>query len=149
MDRPFQRKGAISNAHVGRDFEQKAKLFFSSQEIDLSSGFIVPIGINGHKNHKFDLGNEKHKIIVECKDHTWTEGKNVPSAKKISWNEAMYLFYAAPSDYRKILFVRRDYSPTRRETLAGYYIRVYNHLIPENVEVWEFDEEKGTGTKIM
>jgi hypothetical protein len=29
MDKPFQRKGALSNAHVGRDFETLAQQFFA------------------------------------------------------------------------------------------------------------------------
>ncbi|CAM4138195.1 hypothetical protein AEBE7430_19265 [Aeromonas bestiarum] len=52
----------------------------------------------------------------------------------------MYYFLAAPSDYRKIMFVLRDYSEKRKETLAEYYIRTYRHLIPEGVELWEYDE---------
>jgi hypothetical protein len=148
MDRPFQRKGAISNTYVGRDFEVKAQMFFAQQGIVLSPSFMVSIGVNGSRKHKFDLGDVKSKIIVECKAHTWTEGGNVPSAKMSKWNEAMYLFYAAPSDYRKILFVLRDYSQTKKETLAEYYIRVNPHLIPKGVEVWEYDEIRRTGEKI-
>jgi hypothetical protein len=56
------------------------------------------------------------------------------------WNEAMYYFLVAPTGYRKILFVLRDYSEKRRETLAEYYIRTYSHLIPDDVELWEYDE---------
>ena len=31
----FQRNGSISNAHVGKDFVDLAKVFFSSKGIDL------------------------------------------------------------------------------------------------------------------
>jgi len=57
------------------------------------------------------------------------------------WNEAMYYFHLAPENYQKILFVLRHYSPKKKETLAEYYIRTYAHLIPNSVEIWEYDEE--------
>lgn len=140
MDKPFQRKGANSNAHVGREFERATKNFFLTQGLHLEKDILVNIGINGKKAHKFDLGSLNDKILVECKSHRWTEGGNVPSAKITTWDQAMYLFYSAPTDYRKIFFVLKDYSLKRQETLANYYIRTKYHLIPKDVEIWEFDE---------
>lgn len=64
----------------------------------------------------------------------------MPSAKLTVWNEAMYYFQVTPLGYRKIMFVLRDYSEKRNETLAEYYIRTYSHLIPKDVELWEYDE---------
>jgi hypothetical protein len=148
MDKPFQRKGFESNAHVGRDFEGKIQDYFAKQGLLLNSGITVPIGINGKKSHSFDLGNKDTKVLVECKAHRWTEGGNVPSAKLTVWNEAMFFFYASPPDYRKLLVVLRDFSARRNETLGEYYIRTYSHLIPADVEVWEYDEGKKTGKKI-
>lgn len=49
----------------------------------------------------------------------------------------------APENYRKILFVLRDYSEKKGETLAEYYIRTHDHLIPDDVEIWEYDEDTG------
>jgi hypothetical protein len=148
MDKPFQRKGSESNAHVGRDFETKAQDFFARQDILLTTNVTVPIGISGQKPHSFDLGNANSKILVECKAHKWTEGGNVPSAKLTVWNEAMLFFHAAGLGYRKILFVLRDFNLRRNETLAQYYIRTFSHLIPRDVEVWEFNEDDGKGEKI-
>ena len=105
MDKPFQRKGAESNTQVGRDFEAKARVFFAQRGLHLTPGMAVEIGVNGRKSHNFDLGDEEKKVVVECKAHTWTEGGNVPSAKMTAWNQANYFFHAAPSGYRKILFV--------------------------------------------
>lgn len=140
MDKPFQRKGAKSNTDVGREFERAAKDFFATQNLPLEEDVSVRIGINDKKPHKFDLGNLNGKILIECKSHTWTEGGNVPSAKMTTWDQAMYLFYATPTGYRKIFFVLKDYSPKRQETLAEYYIRTKSHLIPKDVEIWEFDQ---------
>jgi hypothetical protein len=148
MDKPFQRKGAESNTQVGRDFEAKAKNFFAKQGLHLTPGMALEIGINGMKLHNFDLGDEQKKVVVECKAHTWTEGGNVPSAKITTWNQAMFFFHAASLGYRKILFVLRDFSQKRNETLGEYYIRTNHHLIPKDVEVWEYDEKLGTAKKI-
>ena len=146
MDRPFQRKGAKSNSEVGRDFEAKA--FFATQQLQLEPGIPIEIGVNGRKPHNFDLVDTKRLILMECKSHTWTQGGNVPSAKMTTWNQAMYFFYAAPPRYRKMLVVRKDYSPKRRETLGQYYIRTNSHLIPEDVEIWEFDEDQNVAARI-
>lgn len=142
MDKPHQRIGSKSNAHVGRDFELAAQKFFVSEGLDLELNIKVPIGIGDiKKDHAFDLGCLNQKLLVECKSHKWTApNDNVPSAKLTVWNEAMYYFLATPPGYRKIMFVLRDYSEKRSETLAEYYIRTYSHLIPEDVELWEYDE---------
>jgi hypothetical protein len=145
----FQRKGAASNTQVGRDFESKARAFFAKQGLNLQPHCKLEIGINDlHKVHSFDLGDYKGKVIVECKSHTWTENWNVPSAKITTWNQAMYFFYTAPRDYRKILFVSRHYCPERRQTLAEYYVKTNPHLIPKDVEIWEFDEMENTAQRI-
>ena len=58
----------------------------------------------------------------------------------------MYYFALAPKSYRKIFFVLRDYSPKKKETLAQYYVRMYDHLVPDEVEIWEFDEDSSEAT---
>ena len=137
----FQRVGAVSNAQVGSNFERLARDYFRQSGCgELRSGYSVPIGVINKKERKFDLGSENPPILVECKSHTWTSGGNVPSAKLTVWNEAMLYFLLAPKTYRKILFVLRDFNDRRGETLAEYYIRSYGHLIPDDVEVLEYEE---------
>lgn len=41
----FQRVGAVSNAHVGRDFESVAKEYLRQQGILLASNYSVPLGV--------------------------------------------------------------------------------------------------------
>jgi len=65
-----------------------------------------------------------------------------------AWNQAMFFFHATPKGFRKILFVLRDFSERRNETLGEYYIRTNPHLIPEDVEVWEYDEIQETAKRI-
>lgn len=150
MDKTHQRIGSKSNAHVGRDFELAAQRFFASEGLNLELNIKIPVGVaKNKKDHAFDLGCEKEKVIVECKSHKWTTpNDNVPSAKLTVWNEAMYYFLVTPPGYRKIMFVLRDYSEKRRETLAQYYVRTYSHLVPQDVELWEFDEETISGVRL-
>jgi hypothetical protein len=142
----FQRAGAISNAHVGRDFETIARDYFRDREgLALQSCFPVSVGAGGVKKaRRFDLGSEEPAVLVECKSHRWTETGNMPAAKMTVWNESMYYFHIAPSHFRKVLFVVRDTHPRRNESLAEYYVRTCPHLIPAGVCIMEFDETSGT-----
>ena len=145
----FQRIGAVSNAHAGRDFENAAQVFFRRQGITLQKGFEIPVGLSSKKARQFDLGSTNPPVLVECKSHTWTSGGNVPSAKITVWNEAMYYFFLAPREFRKILFVLRDYNSKRDETLAQYYIRNHGNLIPDNVEILEFDSTSSNVVSLL
>ena len=143
MNRPHQRIGAASNAHVGADFERVAMDYFARKHITLARDFSVELGVSTKKRHSFDLGASKPKIIVECKSHRWTSSAHVPSAKMTTWNEAMYYFHLAPHGYRKILFVLHDRRARNGESLLCYYRRTYAHLIPVGVEFIEWDETVG------
>lgn len=137
----FQRIGAKSNAHVGSAFEVLARQALTAAGIEVRPRFSVPIGVGPSKKpHEFDLGSDSAKIIVECKSHRWTTGGNTPSAKITVWNEVMFYFTLAPSDYRKILFVLRDVHASRQESLGEYYLRNHGHLVPQEAEIWEYDE---------
>lgn len=133
----FQRIGAVSNAHVGRDFEDLARGFLARQGLILRRDFAVPIGYVKKKSHRFDLGSANPPVLVECKSYTWTSGGNSPSAKLRGLNEAMLLFSVSPPDFRKILVMLRH---LRGElSLASHYIENHSHLIPHGVEIWELD----------
>lgn len=71
----------------------------------------------------------------------------MPAAKMTVWNEAMYYFYVAPKEYRKIMFVLKH--NRGEQTLAAYYIHTHRHLIPDGVEIWEFCEESQTGIRLL
>lgn len=53
----------------------------------------------------------------------------------------MYYFHLAPNEYRKVFFILRDHSIKRGETLGEYYVRTHRHLIPDNVEFLEYNDE--------
>ena len=137
----FQRIGSTSNAQVGRDFESAALECFRKEGVSLRKNYSVRIGVSSKKERQFDLGSDNPLMLVECKSHKWTSGGNVPSAKITVWNEAMYFFLLAPREYRKVLFVLRDFNRGRGESLAEYYLRTYGHLIPDGVEILEYDED--------
>jgi len=145
----FQRFGSESNAQVGSDFEKAAKSCFEELGLHLHSSHKLLIGVGQAKKcHSFDLGCSEKKVIVECKSHRWTTGSNIPSAKLTVWNEAMYYFHLAPSEYRKIMFVLRDVCARRELSLGYYYLKNYAHLVPPDVEFWEFDEDTKAATRI-
>ena len=148
-DKPFQRIGSISNSQVGHDFERCAQQFFLRQGLQLLTDYNVEVGVGSAKKPRaFDLGSPEPKVIVECKSHRWTAGHNVPSAKITVWNEAMYYFHIAPKGYRKIMFVLKSLRRGDGESLSHYYLRTYNHLIPDGVEFWEYDETVDVATLV-
>jgi hypothetical protein len=144
----FQRVGADHNAGVGRLFEEIARAFFLSREgINLVPNFPVEVGVSRQKKrHRFDLGSAAPPVLVECKSHTWTSTGNMPSAKMTVWNEAMYYFHVAPPEFRKILFVLKH--ERRGLSLASYYLNTHGHLVPDDVEVWEFDTSTQIGERL-
>ena len=140
----FQREGAVSNAHVGREFEERAKTVLTRHGLDLDPNHKVAVGIGSlKKEHAFDLGAECPKVLVECKSQTWTAGNKVPSAKMKNWAEAMFYFHMAPATYRKIFLVERSVRETTGETLLSYFMRTQFHMIPLEVEFWELDSVTG------
>ena len=143
MSNNFQRDGSISNAHVGRDFEDRARKALAKCGLPLTPDHKVPCGLGKvRKNHSFDLGSEDPRVIVECKSHTWTSGGNVPSAKMKNWAEAMFYFHMAPPGYRKIFFVERSVRRDQSESLLSYFLRTQAHMIPPDVEFWELDGDE-------
>jgi len=137
-----QREGFNSNSQVGANFENIAYEYFTKKEdIILEKNYEIKLGLEIKKKHKFDFGNEN--IIIECKSHIWTNGKNVPSAKMSVWNEAMFYFNLAPKKYKKIFFVLMDYSQKRCKTLLQYYIENYYQFIPKDVIFYEYFSDDG------
>jgi hypothetical protein len=149
MNNNYQRANSLSNAAVGQDFEDKVQSFFKTRGLTLYEQIGIEIGTSTKKKtHKFDLGNHQEKIVIECKSHKWTAGENVPSAKLTTWDQAMYFFFLTPNTFRKIFVVLYDYSEKHHESLGEYYLRTKYHLIPDDVELWEFNETENTADRI-
>jgi len=138
----------MTNKEKGDAFTRKVHEYLKEQGLNLQSEYPVNVGLGSKhkKEHAFDLGNAK--MLVECKYYDWTEGDNNPSAKISTLNEAMLYLYTAPAGVEKRVFIRRTTTKGKRqETLAEYYIRLHKHFIPDDVEVWEFDDVEQTAMK--
>jgi hypothetical protein len=147
MENNFQRIGSVSNTHVGREFEEAARLFFAETGVHLRPNFVALVGHSIKKPHRFDLGSDDPPILVECKSFTWTSGGNSPSAKLRNMNEVMLHFSVCPQHYRRILFVLKH---MRKEvSLASHYVKTQGHLIGPGIEVWEFDLDAKQGERIL
>ena len=60
----------------------------------------------------------------------------------------MYYFSLVPDEYRKMMFVLLSRFDPEKGTLLEKYIRSYPHLIPHDVEIWEFDESLNSAKQI-
>ena len=144
MPNNFQRKGIKSNTQIGIDFEN---LVITALEynfgLKLQKRIRIPIGLHEKKDKIFDLGSIEQKIIIECKSHTWTESGNVPSAKVNAFLYDMYCLSLLPKGYQKIFVMQKCFSKKRNLTLCEYYIKNKNHLIPQDLLIYEFDCDSG------
>lgn len=128
------------NPRVGKAFQRRVQSvlenYFSEQFVWEPS---IAIG-NPSKDHKFDLSSLDQSIVVECKCYSWTDAGNVPSAKLMGLDEAIFYFSFLPKETKKILCMKKTTHPTKAETLAEYYVRVHGHLL-SGVNVFEIDDE--------
>ena len=127
------------NPKVGRAFQELVlKNMERYFDIAFDMEVAIPIG-KPSKNHKFDCVSEDGKIIVECKCYTWTNTGNVPSAKLMGLNEALFYMSYLSADSTKILCIKKSVYPGKIETLAEYYCRIDGHLL-RDVKVYEVDD---------
>jgi hypothetical protein len=101
--------------------------------------YPVLIG-NPPKKHKFDLVSADFRYIGECKNYSWTETGNVPSAKMTCLNEAVFYLQHVSHDTHRFVVLRRDTCVKRTESLGEYYFRMNQHLL-NGVLVLELDVE--------
>ncbi len=127
------------NPGKGRDFEEKTKRALSKLYNTDFYEQIIEIG-NPPKAHKFDLVSANKDIIVECKNFSWTETGNIPQAKMGFLNQAVLYLSHTPEGATKIIVLRKDNHSKRKESLAEYYVRTYNHLL-RAINVMELDED--------
>ena len=135
------------NPAKGRLFQEQVRQALTRHYgVEFFKEYPIKIG-NPAKDHKFDLVSADSKYVVECKAISWTETGNVPSAKMAFCNQAVFYLSHVPSAKKKILIIKRDEHPTRRETLAQYYKRINQHLL-NDIIVAEFDPKSRKLTEI-
>ena len=128
------------NPHVGRRFQESVKLILEKKFCtSFEPEAMVAIG-KPAKNHKFDLANDDRSIVAECKCYTWTDSGNVPSAKLMGLDEAVFYFSFLPTETKKILCMKKATYRGKTETLAEYYVRVHGHLMGD-VFVYEISDD--------
>lgn len=117
------------NTGKGRDFQKlAAKILADNFKVAFQIEYQIPIG-NPPKMHKFDLVSDDLRYVGECKNYSWTEGGNVPSAKMGFINQAVLYLLQLPSNQKRFVVMRRDIDEKHAESLADYYYRTNHHLL--------------------
>lgn len=130
----------LSNTERGKAFQllcREALKRALSHDFDLE----VPIDVGG-KLHKFDLATPERDTVVECKAIKFTEGENNPSAKITTLREAVMYLRAVQGNPARLLVIKHDPHPKRKETLGQYFVRLNRHLL-DSVTVLEMPESGG------
>lgn len=130
------------NSIKGREFEERVCHALEKKYGQSFNKKSIHIGIPS-KAHYFDLISEDGNIIVECKNYSWTVTGNTPSAKIAFLNEAVLYLSHVPSNSKKIIILRKDNHPKKKESLAEYYVRTYYFLL-KDINVMEFDLNSAT-----
>ena len=109
------------NSRVGQEFQERVCMIMQ-QYWGKDFGLEVPISIGAPpKEHRFDCASKDKSIVVECKCYTWTDSGNIPSAKLMGLNEAIFYMSYLPADVKKILCIKKATHAKKEETLAEYY----------------------------
>jgi len=128
------------NPYVGRKFQELVQSILEKEyRTSFEQEAVIAIG-KPPKGHKFDLANDDRSIVAECKCYTWTDSGNVPSAKLMGLDEAVFYFSFLPAGTKKILCMKRATFRGKAETLAEYYARVHGHLLGD-VFVYEISDD--------
>lgn len=135
------------NPKKGKEFEESSRQALEERFKTNFRKHSINIG-DPAKAHNFDLVSEDGNIIVECKNYSWTEAGNIPSAKTAFLNEAVLYLSHSPSNAKKIILLRRDTHPKRKESLAEYYVRTYYHSL-NKITIMELDIKNMTLNEII
>ncbi len=135
------------NPDNGAQFQEKVGILLSKHSrVKFHLNYPIAIG-NPPKDHRFDLVSSDLRLVGECKNYTWIESGNVPSAKIGFINEAVFYLSLLPKDTVRFIVMKKDIHPRRKETLAEYYYRTYQHLL-EGVVLFEIDLENALIRKV-
>lgn len=130
----------VSNKNKGDEFTKIVKPFLEKKyKIEFEHEKSVD---NLLKSHKFDLVSKDGKIVVECKNYSWTKKGNVPSAKISHINEAVLYFCKLPENKTKIIVLAKHIHFTKKESLARYYKRTKDFLL-DGIIVMEMNVDEG------
>lgn len=127
------------NPKIGREFQNLVcEILAKYYQKCFTTERSIPIG-KPPKEHRFDCVSDDRTIVVECKCYTWTATGNIPSAKLMGLNEAVFYLNYLPTETKKIIAMKKSTYPGKTETLAEYYNRIDGHLL-EGIEIIEIDD---------
>ena len=87
------------NPRVGRKFQEFVQAILQRKyDISFEQEVAIPIG-SPPKNHQFDLVSTDRSVVAECKCYTWKDSGNVPSAKLMGLDEAVFYFGFLPDGF--------------------------------------------------
>ena len=105
----FQRRNSKSNTHAGEAFANWAMAhpYFAKEVLTAKVRFAIGVNEKIAKPHEFDAGNLATKILIEFKSHHWTEGGNLPVAKRSSHCQTRHRYRGRPSVVRLPMVLTR------------------------------------------
>ena len=127
------------NPKIGKQFQEHVCALMQEH---LQEDFVlekpIPIG-QPPKMHRFDCVSINGGIVIECKCYTWTNTGNIPSAKMMGLNEAVFYMSYLPPETRKIIAINKSVYSNKTESFAEYYCRIDGHLL-NGIEIVEVDD---------
>jgi hypothetical protein len=118
-----------------RAFQFRAKEFFE-REFGIVLRSEMSVHLEDGQTHRFDLGSEDGKVLVECKSYTFTRPTgNEPAAKLNHARTDAHLLRSSHAQ-RKIIIFDDDVHP-KKGSLAELFAR-RNNAWRADVEVWRF-----------
>jgi|ERR1700694_820057 len=130
------------NTGKGRTFQERAAEVLGNHfSVKFRLDYPISIG-SPAKPHRFDLASDDNQYVGECKNYAWTETGNVPSAKMGFMNEALFYLSYLSKDTHRFIAMRMERHAKRKESLANYYVRTYNHLLG-GIKIYEIDIDSG------
>lgn len=130
------------NPGKGSAFQRQAAVIVGKHlNAEFQLDYPIPIG-KPPKAHRLDLVSKNLRFIGECKNYSWTESGNSPSAKMGFINEAILYLSYLPRETVRFIVMRLDRHARRQETLTQYYFRTYRHLL-DGIRLFEVDVESG------
>ncbi|HEY9206414.1 MAG TPA: hypothetical protein VIO58_10890 [Candidatus Methanoperedens sp.] len=131
------------NPSKGKLFQIKTSEILSKYfDVEFQLDYPIAIG-NPPKSHRYDLVSSDLRYIGECKNYSWTETGNVPSAKMGFINEALFYLSFLPPETMRFVVLRKDTHQQRKISLAEYYYRTYQRLL-NGISIFEADITLGT-----
>ncbi|MDQ2996489.1 MAG: hypothetical protein M3R61_05455 [Chloroflexota bacterium] len=135
------------NTGKGRSFQVSAAAILAAHfGVVFQLDYPIAIG-RPPKLHRFDLASTDVHYVGECKNYSWTESGNVPSAKMGFINEAVFYLSFLPAERVKFVVMRKDHHLRRVESVANYYYRTYQHLL-NGIFMIEIDIDTGSFREI-